>query len=216
MTRVSGPLILAALVAASMPCIVRAAPAEVQSASGDVRPAAGSTAMPASAAPGADVVPGTSSTIRLLLDLQTAQPSATSGEAQRPARSAAVGTRASGQSLRDAGASDLPDTETPSNANSENGPPPSVSWSTSPATAGDPGLAAPPRPELKPSVLRSMVAYLREHRLEVFVGGLAVLALAAIGTVVSTRRQRAGRRVTADRDRAPGSRPRRSGAVRSR
>ncbi|WP_196887857.1 hypothetical protein [Rubrivivax gelatinosus] len=212
MIRVSGLMTAAVLVAACLPGVVRSAPAELPSATGDVRPAPAAGPSSAAATPGAEVVPGTSATIKLLLDLQTAQPSATPAESQRPTRSA-TGLRAASQPRLESGVGDLSDAENSRNTNSENGPPPSVSWSTSPPPA-NPEAGTAPKPEARPSMLRSMVSYLREHRLQVFVGGLAILALAAIGTIVSTRRQRTGRRVTADR--IPPSRPRRSGAVRPR
>ncbi len=168
------------------------------------------------------MVPDASSTIRLLLDLQNGQPAETGEGSARPQRPALpVSVRASapvpGDIVR--GSVDAVG-ETPVSEGGEAGGGPTVRWATTPAgDAGYPDPAAAPRParESKPSILRSMVTYLREHRLQVFVGGLLVLTLAAVGTIVSTRRQRAsrsGRKLTADRVRA--SRPRPPDAARSR
>lgn len=218
MIRLAGCLSVAvvSLAAGWMPGAV-AAPAVSSSGAGDLRPAP-AVAPGASGAPGTEVVPGTSATIRLLLDLQNQQPPTEADAAARASRSAAVAARPASQPAREMMGTDLPETDAQPATAADNGPGSSVSWSTSPGGAStDPAaMSGVTKPEARPSRLGAMVSYLREHRLQVFVGGLVILALAAIGTIVSARRQRAtraGRRLTGDR--SPGSRPRRQDAARS-
>lgn len=209
-------LVVGALAGLAPPCL--AAPAVEPNSPESMRTPAASSA-PLS---GPDLVPGASSTIRLLLDLQNGQPAETGEGPARPQRPALPGVaRASAPATGDIVSRSIePVGEAPASEGGEAGVGPTVRWATTPADeAGYPDPAAAPRParESRPSILRSMVTYLREHRLQVFVGGLLVLTLAAVGTIVSTRRQRSsrpGRKLTADRARA--SRPRPPDGARSR
>jgi hypothetical protein len=192
-----------------------AAPA-VSSGADEPRPAPAAAAASAGT-PGAEVVPGTSATIRLLLDLQNQQPPADADNTARAPRAAGVPARPASQPARDLIGTELPQTDAQPATSDDNGSGSGVSWSTSPGGASaDPAAMSAAKAEARPSRLRAMVSYLREHRLQVFVGGLVILALAAIGTIVSARRQRAtraGRRLTGNR--SPAARPRRPDAARS-
>ncbi|MCC9597428.1 hypothetical protein [Rubrivivax sp. JA1055] len=145
-------------------------------------------------------MPGASQTIRLLLELQNGQPQAATGsDGTNPARTRPQDSARSGT----AAVMQEPQEHDVAGGHTEAAAEPSTQWTGGPAGAGgEPSAAPAPSPvrSAEPSAVRRAVAYLREHRLQVFVGGLIVLAVAAIGTVVSARQRsaRARRRVTAD------------------
>ncbi|NHL23768.1 hypothetical protein [Rubrivivax benzoatilyticus] len=166
----------------------------------DTPPAAPGPSASTATAGGIDVVPGASQTIRLLLELQNGQPQAATGsDGTNPARARPQDSARSGT----AAVMQEPQEHDVAGGHTEAAAEPSTQWTGGPAGAGgEPSAAPAPSPvrSAEPSAVRRAVAYLREHRLQVFVGGLIVLAVAAIGTVVSARQRsaRARRRVTAD------------------